>query len=53
MNQVANLNKKRVCDLSEDKRVAEIRKGDCLTMIRANPDGTLDITHIRDEKKAS
>jgi hypothetical protein len=50
MNQVINLNKKRVCDLSEDKCVAEIRKGDCLTWIKANPDGTLDITHLRDEK---
>jgi len=50
MNQVINLNKKRVCDLSEDKCVAEIRKGDCLTRIKANPDGTLDITHLRDEK---
>jgi len=53
MNQVTNLNNKRVCDLSEDKRVVEIRKGDCLTMIRANPDGTLDITHLRDGKIAS
>ncbi|CAI3302838.1 hypothetical protein CIRMBP1315_00022 [Enterococcus cecorum] len=50
MNQVTNLNKKRVCDLSEDKRVAEIRKGNCLTRIKANPDGTLDITHQCDEK---
>lgn len=48
MNQVINLNNKRIFDLSEDKRVAEIRKGDCLTRIRANQDGTLDITHLRD-----
>ncbi|MFR4582331.1 MULTISPECIES: hypothetical protein [Eubacteriales] len=53
MNKVTNLNKKRVCDLSKDKRVAEIRKGNCLTRIKANPDGTLNITHISVENKVS
>lgn len=47
--QVINLNKKRVCDLSNDKKIAQIRKGDCVTYIHANQDGTLHITHIRDK----
>lgn len=29
--QVINLNKKRVCDLSNDKKIAQIRRGDCVT----------------------
>ena len=49
--QIINLNKKRVCDLSNDKRVVQIRRGDCVTLIRANYDGTLHITHIRDKKE--
>lgn len=49
--QVINLNKKRVCDLSNDKKIAQIRKGDCVTYIHANQDGTLHITHIRDKKE--
>lgn len=48
--QITNLNKKRVCDLSNDKKVAQIRRGDCVTVIRANQDGTLLITHFRDKK---
>ena len=27
--QVKDLNRKRVCDLSEDKKIAYIRRGDC------------------------
>ncbi len=50
--QVINLNKKRVCDLSNDKKVVEIRRGDCVTYIRANRDGTLHIIHSRDKKEA-
>ena len=48
--QVTNLNKKRICDLSNDKKVVQIRRGDCVTYIRANQDGTLRITHSRDKK---
>lgn len=48
--QITNLNKKRVCDLSDDKKVAQIRRGDCVTIIRANRDGTLHIMHLRDKK---
>ena len=50
--QVMNLNKKRVCDLSDDKKIVQIRRGDCVTYIRANPDGTLRITQVRDKKNA-
>lgn len=49
--QITNLNKKRVCDLSNDKKVVQIRRGDCVTLICANRDGTLHITHIRDKKE--
>lgn len=48
--QVKDLNRKRVCDLSEDKRIAYIRRGDCMTMIRANKDGTLRCTHSREKR---
>lgn len=41
MSPIYNLNKKRVLDLSEDKREAIIRKGDCITIISVNKDGTL------------
>ena len=41
MEQVKDLNNKRVLDISEDRKTAEIRRGDCVTRIRAKPDGTL------------
>ena len=50
--QVKNLNKKRVCDLSNDKKVVQIRRGDCVTYIRDKQDGTLQITHSCDKKEA-
>lgn len=46
MNEVRNLNNKRVCDLSTDRRVIEIRLKNCLTRITANPDGTLNVEHV-------
>ena len=49
MNKIYNFDKKRVCDLSNDKRVVEIKKGNCITRISSNPDGTLKINHIKDE----
>lgn len=45
MKEVINLARKRVCDVSADNRFIEIRKKDCVTIITANPDGTLNITH--------
>lgn len=46
MNEFRNANGKRVCDVSSDKRVAEIRLKDCITRITANPDGTLKIENV-------
>lgn len=45
MEEVRNINNKRICDISKDKKVIEIYLKDCLTIITANPDGTLNITH--------
>ena len=45
MEPVKNLDDKRVCDQSEDKKTSEIRKKDCTTRITANKDNTLRITH--------
>jgi len=47
MSEIKNLDHKRVCDVSADKRVVEIRRKDCITKITANPDGTLKITQER------
>lgn len=47
VKEVKNLDYKRVCDVSTDKRVVEILKKDCITKIVANPNGTLNITHKR------
>ncbi|MFT8351762.1 hypothetical protein [Clostridium saccharoperbutylacetonicum] len=41
--QIKDLNKKRVGDLSRDGRTYTCKKGNCITIITANPDGTLDI----------
>lgn len=49
---VKNLNDKRVCDISRDRRVVEIvHKGFC-TRITANPDGTLRIKNVSKGKAA-
>ena len=45
MHEVRNPDGKRVCDVSADNRVIEIRKKDFITRIVANPDGTLSIEH--------
>lgn len=46
MSEVRNLNNKRVCDVSEDRKVVEIVIKGCKTRITANPDGTLNIENI-------
>jgi hypothetical protein len=46
IEEVHNLNGKRVCDVSLDKRVIEIVQKGCLTRITANPDGTLKIENV-------
>lgn len=47
MEIIKNLNGKRVCDRSQDRKVIEIVQKDCLTRITANPDGTLNIENIQ------
>jgi len=46
MEQIYNLNGKRVCDRSADRTVVEIVQKGCLTRITANPDGTLNIENL-------
>ena len=48
MMQIKDLNKKRVCDLSDDGKTIYIRRGDCMTIVKANGDGTLSVSHIRE-----
>lgn len=50
MSEIINLDHKRICDISCDEKIVEIRKKDCITRITANPDGTLSITHERTKK---
>lgn len=45
MKEVRNANKKRVGDISHDKKVFQIMIQGCSTTITANPDGTLNINH--------
>jgi len=52
MNEVTNLDRKRVCDISADKMVIEIRRKDGVTRITANPDGTLNVVQERDSTVA-
>ena len=40
MKEITNLDEKRVCDISLDGRVVEIKRKDCVTKVMANPDGT-------------
>ena len=46
MEPVKNLNDKRVCDISHDRKVVEIVQKGCLTRITANPDGTLKVENV-------
>lgn len=52
MEEVRNLNGKRVCDISRDRKVIEIVQKDCLTRITANPDGTLNVENVPISKAA-
>lgn len=47
MEEIKNLDGKRVCDIAHDKKAIEIGKKDCITRITANSDGTLIITNLR------
>ena len=46
MTQVKDLNRKRVCDISDDGKSAYIRRGDCITKITADTDGNLTLDAI-------
>ena len=46
MNKFKNSGGKRVCDISEDRKVVEIIRDGCITRITANPDGTLNIENV-------
>ena len=46
MEEIRNLNGKRVCDMSNDRRIIEIVQKGCLTRITANPDGTLRVENL-------
>ena len=43
MKQVRDLNLKRVCDISDDGRTVFIRRGNCVTEVSAEKDGTLSV----------
>lgn len=43
MKQIKDLNNKRICDISEDRKALYIRKGDCITTVTAGEDGKLNI----------
>ena len=45
MNQVLDLNNKRVFDISDDKKTLELSQKNCITTVSANPDGTFNISH--------
>lgn len=47
MDEIRNLNGKRVCDISEDKKVVLIIQKDCTTRITANSDGSLKIENTK------
>lgn len=52
MEPVKNLNDKRVCDISRDRRVVEIVHKGCRTRITANRDGTLKVENVHTSKAA-
>ena len=43
MRPFKDLNKKRICDISDDRKTLYIRRGDCVTEVRAEKDGTLSV----------
>ncbi len=47
MVEVRNLDEKRVCDISADRKHIVISKKDCKTIISVAKDGTLQIKHLR------
>lgn len=52
MEEIKNLRKKRVCDMSADHKIVEIGDKGYITRISANPDGTLKIEQFEPPKAA-
>ena len=46
IEEVHNSAGKRVCDISADRRTVVIERKGCVTLITANPDGTLNIENL-------
>lgn len=51
MEEIRNSDGKRVCDISADHKTVMIERKGCVTIITANPDGTLKI--VNEEPKAA
>lgn len=47
--KILNLDKKRVCDISPDGKVAMIRKSDCVTLIYADREQRLHVRHTKEK----
>lgn len=47
LKEIRNLDEKRVCDISEDRKHIVISKKDCKTIISVAKDGTLQVSHLR------
>ena len=47
MKQIKDLNNKRICDISEDRKALYIRRGNCVTTVTAGEDGKLNIKSER------
>ncbi len=45
MEEIRNSDGKRVCDISADHKAVVIERKGCVTIITANPDGTLNIVN--------
>ena len=50
MQIVYNAEHKRVCDISPDGRTIVIKVHGYVTLIRANPDGTLRVENMTEER---
>jgi len=53
MQAVTNLDKKRICDISEDGKTVYIIRRGCITKITCAANGKLLITHQRSQEPSS
>lgn len=47
MNEVRNLDGRLVCCLDDATGTVEIKIKDCTTVIKRNPDGTIEIVNLK------